>query len=138
MMLCETVGTAGTGGTAAASDNRVHWRKRLLLDHTHLFRAWGVAFPMHDFGTGRLYRYGDYTFEAACRRADAVAAKQPLDALTQRQRHCSKAAPRWRLSIAQSTILAVGQRPRPRSRLSLSLLSSAGWKLCGSQRTSSD
>ena len=86
MMLCETVGTAGTGGTAAASDNRVHWRKRLLLDHTHLFRAWGVAFPMHDFGTGRLYRYGDYTFEAACRRTDAVAAKQPLDALTRRQR----------------------------------------------------
>jgi len=57
----------------------ISWRKILILNRGALSRAWGVAFPRHDFGTGRLKRYPLDTFERACDRAEAEAAKRPRD-----------------------------------------------------------
>jgi hypothetical protein len=55
----------------------ISWRKILILNRGALSGAWGVAFPRRDFGTGRLKRYPLDTFERACDRAEAEAAKRP-------------------------------------------------------------
>jgi hypothetical protein len=55
----------------------ISWRKILILNRGALSRAWGVAFPRHDFSAGRLKRYPLDTFERACDRAKTAAAKHP-------------------------------------------------------------
>jgi hypothetical protein len=64
----------------------ISWRKNLILNRDALSEAWDVAFPRHDFGTGRLRQSSLYTFGQACAKAEAEAAKRPVDATTMRVR----------------------------------------------------
>ena len=61
------------------NENRAHayrsWRKLLILQRGALSRAWDIAFPKHDFGTGRLRRYSLDSFECSCDRAEADRAR---------------------------------------------------------------
>jgi hypothetical protein len=64
------------------NDNRAHayrpaisWRKLLILQRSALSRAWDIAFPQHDFGTGRLRQYSPNSFERSCSRAEADRAR---------------------------------------------------------------
>ena len=49
----------------------ISWRKLLILQWSALSRAWDIAFPQHDFGTGRLRQYSLDSFERSCDRAEA-------------------------------------------------------------------
>ena len=53
----------------------ISWRKLLILQWSALSRAWDIAFPQHDFGTGRLRQYSLDSFERSCDRAEADRAR---------------------------------------------------------------
>jgi hypothetical protein len=71
---------------ATAMGACITWRKIILLHRSALLRAWCKVFPKHDFGTGRLMRYTLDTFERACDRAEAEAAKRNSDPKIERLR----------------------------------------------------
>src|SRR5207245_1490590 len=72
------------------NDNSTHshikWRRLLLLHRVPFLRTWHRLFPVHDVTTARLMRYSLDSFEAACDRAEAEAAKRPIDPKLQRLR----------------------------------------------------
>ena len=55
------------------------WRKSLLVHRGPFLLAWDALFPCHDVVTARFEHYSLDIFERACIRADAEAAKRPVD-----------------------------------------------------------
>jgi hypothetical protein len=78
--------SAGGQSPLAFRRSAISWRKTILLNRSALSVAWDVAFPKHDFDTGRLRRHSLDTFERACDRAEAEAAKRKSDPKTERLR----------------------------------------------------